>query len=270
MTALRRTWFAVLPLLVLSSGCGSSGGNPTAPGTPTSFTLRQMMTAAVPATVTVPSDIDTTASLLFTLHVYGPLKGAGAAFISGGQLADAGNVWIRESGGAFKLLTKSAGVIGVHSYVVYATLAGASPATINIPFDGTAYHVFQVDGSSAIPAFVDSVQSVDDLDVSAPVPGAMVTRASGLQVNWSDPGGDANVKVAATVIANADTTLKAAAAVVGDPAGTVTIPAIELNRLPAGGARLAVARYRMVYKVAGTHLTGFICETLEVRDLTLN
>src|SRR5262249_21262800 len=159
-------------------------------------------------TVSVPADIDTTASLLFSLHMYGPLKGAGAAFMSGGGLVSAGNVSIRASG-AYVMMTQASGIAGGHSYVVYGTMVGVPAATINIPFDGVAFHVYNVASSASIPAFIDSVQSVADLDVTAPTEGATVTRASGLTVTWT-AGADAAVKVAATVIANSDTTLRAA------------------------------------------------------------
>lgn len=258
-------------LLLIQSGCGSSG--PTAPPAPvTSLTLRQVLNAVTPAAVHVPANIDTTASLLFSLHLYAPLKGAGAAFENGG-LVSAGNVWIRTMNGAAldsTALVQASGIAAGHSYVVYGTMGGTPAVTINIPFDGVAFHVFDVAGSASIPAFIDSIQSVHDIDVTAPIEGAAVTRASGLPVTWGDAGADAAVKVAATVIANSDTTLKAAAAAVDDPTAGLTIPAAALTKLPAGGAKLAVTRYRLVYKSESGHPTGFVCETIEVRNLTLN
>ena len=266
----------LVPLIV--TGC-SSGGGPTAPPAPApTLTLRQALNASLPATVTVPANLDTTASLLVTLHMPDDLKAAGAVFLSGGRLVDAGSVWIH----TFKVsgeidsvqLMQTSATVGGNALLLYSTLAGTPggppPPPVRIAFDGIANHVFRVVGSIVVTGFVDSVQSVDDLNVSAPAAAAAVPRSSPLTVSWSDPGSDASVKVSATVISDADTTNKSAFAVVDDPTGTAVIPAVLLGGLPAGSARLAVTRYRLVYKIAGGKSVGFACESIDVRAITLN
>jgi hypothetical protein len=253
---------ALLPL----GGCGGKS-SPTAPGPIQTLSLRQALDAALPSIVPVPVNLDTTASVLVTLHVPG-LKGAGAAFVNNGQLVDAGGVWIHSAAVDSVQLAKT--VAGSGTLIIYSTLTGAPPPNVNIAFDGLAYHVFRVGGSISVPAFADSVKSVDDLNVSAPLDNATVPGSGALTVTWSDAGTDTSVKVVATVIANSDTTRKAAAAAVPDPDGTVQIPAVAMMHLPPGPARLSVARYRLVYKTAGGRNTGFACETIDVRNLILN
>jgi hypothetical protein len=256
--------------LLIASGCGKS--SPTGPnGVIPTLSLRQALNAALPAIVPVPANLDTTASVLVTLHVPGGLKGAGAAFLNNGSLVSAGNVWIRTfTGGALDSVQLAQTVAGAGTLIIYSTLTGAPPPVVNIPFDGNAYHVFRVSGSTAIPAFVDSAKSVDDLNLASPLADTTITRSTGLTVSWSDGGSDPTVKVAVTVIANSDSTLKASAALALDSDGSAQVSAAALGHLPPGGARLSVARYRLVYKVAGGRNTGFGCETVEVKNLTLN
>jgi hypothetical protein len=262
---------ALLALTItMLSGCGSSSTSP--PATLPSETLNQALKAVLPATVTVPSNVDTTASLLFTLHI-APAKAAGAVFETGGQLVDAGNVWIRTVSVAALdsvQLTETIAATGGHIITVYGALLGVPPTSHDIAFDGIKHHVFHVAGSTAISAFADSIQSVDDLTVTAPSEGMLISKAAGLGVTWSNAGADTAVKVVATVIAGSDSTLRAAADVVADPAGTLNIPAARMNRLPNGAARLAIARYRLTYSIEGARVIGMICETVEVRNLTLN
>ncbi|MBI1799972.1 MAG: hypothetical protein HYR73_09860 [Candidatus Eisenbacteria bacterium] len=267
-------WISTAALVGLgASGCGKSGST-APPAAPASLTLNQALHAALPATITVPENLDTTASVLVTLHFPEGLKGAGAAFESGGQLVEAGAVWIRTTklvGGGLdsvqfaRTVTSSGG----HTLIIYSTLATAPPSVVNIPFDGITFHVFRVTGSTSIPAFVDSVRSVDDLNLTAPAEADSVTRSAGLTVSWSDAGSDPTVMVGATVIAGSDSTLRAASDAASDPTGTLLVPAARLMALPAGAARVAVARYRLVYQPEGSLSIGFVCESVEVRNVTL-
>jgi hypothetical protein len=271
----------VLPLAALvlgalaafSAGCGKSTSSVT-PGTAASLTLRQALNTALPATVFVPANVDTTASLMVTLHLAGGLRGAGAAFMNGPQLWNVGNVWVRTT----KLLVPAQldsvllaitnGTFGGNSLVLYSTIGGTSPADLRIPFDGAAYHVFHVSGAAPFSAFIDSVQSVADVNVESPADGDSVTRAGGLTVTWAGPT-DAGVFVTATVIASTDSTVRAAATAVADPAQTAQVPAGQLTHLPAGAARVAVARYRLVYKTDGTQSVGFVTESITVKSVIL-
>jgi hypothetical protein len=263
----------IIALLALTLGIVSGCSSTSAPKTTVpSETLNQALHTVLPATVTVPSNVDTTASLLFTLHV-SPVKAAGAAFETGGQLVDAGNVWIRTVSVATLdsvQLTETIAATGGRMITVYGALLGVPATSHDLPFDGTKYHVFHVAGSTSISAFIDSIKSVHDIDVTAPAENAVIPRSGGLTVTWGDAGADTAVKVVATVIAGTDSTLRAAADVVADPAATLQIPSTRLNLLPNGAARLAIARFRLTYSIEGTHVIGMICETVEVRDITLN
>ncbi len=261
--------------LALGTGCGKSGG-PAAPYVPPpSLTLMQALNAALPATVPIPAGLDTTASLMATLHLPIGLKSADAAFIQSNRLVDAGIVWTRTlkpASGALDSvqLTKTASALGGSAFLIYTSSLGAAPTDLNVHFDGVMYHVFDVGGSATVPAFIDSVQSVKDLSLTAPNEADVVTRANGLNVTWSDGGTDASVWVVATVIANSDTTLRASAAAVADPAGTLNIPGYAFVRMPAGAARVAVARFRLAYHMIGAIKVGLLCESATVRSLTLN
>ena len=271
---LPRFTLGILPLVCfVAAGCSSNSGSTAPPANPPSLSLNQALARAVPSTVTVPTEIDTTASLLFTIHFDGALKGAGAAFLNGSQLVDAGNVWTRTLNAAVLdsvQLTEVSGVVSGHQLIVYGSMASIPPMMVNIPFDGSTYHVFHVAGSASVAAFIDSMKSVHDLHVNSPAADTTRSRSSDFTVHWDDAGGDAGVKVVATVISGADTTLKAAATMALDSDGAATIPTAALMRLPAGAAKLAIARYRLVYKLIGVRMTGFLCETVVVRNLTLN
>src|SRR5262249_38752177 len=134
----------------------------------------------------------------------------------------------------------------------------------------TGYHVWDVKGSTTIATFIDSVQSVSNVTLTAPAPSALVSRASDLTVSWSNGGSAPDVYVGAAVISSADTTRHVAAAAVLSSAGSAIVPTASLSALAAGGATLAVARYRLVLKSEGGHPTSLLTEAVVRRAITLN
>jgi len=142
--------FAVLSL----ASCGKSSKS-TAPVVPPSLTLGAAVRLFVPPSFTTPAGLDTTASLLATTSLDGSRTGL-AVFVSNGRLVDAGQVYLRTQKAGVSdpdsiLLVKLAGTLQGSTYVGYVT----SPYTtegIKIPFDGVLSHVWNVKGSSVIPA----------------------------------------------------------------------------------------------------------------------
>ena len=265
-----RVMTATLALLALGS-CGKSSKS-TAPVVPPSLTLGAAVRLFVPPSFTTPAGLDTTASLLATTSLDGSRTGL-AVFVSGARLVDAGQVYLRTLKAGVSdpdsiLLVKLAGTLQGSTYVGYVT----SPYTtegIKIPFDGALSHVWNVKGSSAIPAFIDSVQSVTDVTVTAPIDNASVPRSSDLMVTWSDAGSASDVYVGAVVIASSDTTRHVAGNVMLSSAGSLAVPTARLALLPAGNATLAISRFRLVYKTLGGHPTGFLVEAVKRHPIVL-
>ncbi len=253
------------------SSCGSKSSHPTAPVIP-AINLLATLKRILPASFIYPTSLDTTASLLLSANL-GGFKAAGAAFLTGQQLVDGGDVSASATvpPGMIKsyALTKlvfptQGGGLGV----LYSSFAAPSSPSIDLPFDGATFHRFDASGAGTIPAFLDSVRSVDDIEPTI-ANGTVVQRSSDLIVGWSDPGGDPSVLVGVAVIDSSDTTRKAVVAAVPDPDGTLTVTSAQLQTLPAGAARLAVGRFRLVLKMISGRSFSFLCETVTQRMLIL-
>lgn len=280
MKGLKKFASALAPLALAFAlhGCGgSSGGGPTAPGSGppvgTVADLSRMVSGAFVAGSVLPTNADTTASLLGTMNVDG-LRAAAALFISPTSgLQDAGTVTTRTGlvlPGSETALDKAQLTVSGFVQTVYSTLA-SHPLGVVLPFDGTSRHKFTVSGSSAVAAFSDSVTSVTLPVVTAPAPAASVSRAADLAVTWSDAGADTTVYCLAAVQSFADSTKFAIGALTLDTAGSCTIPTARLSLLPAGNARLSLARFRLVHhSIAGGRKVDLVSEAATTRSLTLN
>jgi hypothetical protein len=154
------------------------------------------------------------------------------------------------------------------SQTVYTTFR-QHPLGIALVFDGTAFHRTTVTGSADFPAFVDSVRSVAPIHASAPASGANVSRAADLTVTWTPMGSDTTVYVACGVASRVGPQ-SAIAALARDVDGAATVRASALAGLPAGAARVGLARYRLVYHPVGTRKVGLASESVEWTPLTLN
>ncbi|HTR98047.1 MAG TPA: hypothetical protein VMH61_09100 [Candidatus Acidoferrales bacterium] len=274
----RRPLAALLAAALLASlgltGCGRSSSS-TAP-TPTNGTLADLLalihSAYIPGAV-LPPNVDASASLLATMEL-GGVRAASALFVSGTTLLPAGTVDVRvplvPGPGVAQLALDqlSTPYLGVPQYA-YTTLV-SNPAGVTLPFDGASFHAFSVQGSGSFPAFSDSVQSVTPMSLTLPADMATVSRASDLTVTWTAAGADTSVYVTVLVTSAADSTRTAAGVLVRDSAGSTTVPAAQLGLLPAGGAKLGVARYRLRYAVVSGHRVGLACESTKLQSLTLD
>ncbi len=260
-------------LAACAAGCGSASKT-SGPGAHvgTQQDVANMLDTAYVRGALPPPNADGSASLLAAMDVHG-LRAAAALFVSGSGFPSAGTVSVRTTPPAQPPQDVALDVLttdyqGSPAYA-YTTLV-SHPLGVALAFDGAAYQRFTVSGSAAVPAFVDSVQSVTVPAVSAPADAAAAPRGSDLVVAWSDAGADTTVYVTCAVTSLVDSSQVAVGTLVRDVAGTATIPAARLGALPAGAARLAVARYRLVYHVLAGHRTGLASEGTTVQGLTLN
>lgn len=268
-----RSWiFGALLALAVLAGC-SSKDNPASTGPPTGTTadLARLVESAIIPGAVLPTNIDTTASIVFSLNVDG-LRAASALFVGGTPrgLVSAGTVTVGP-------IPPGPGTVALNTYelivqgflqTVYTTLV-SHPVGINLPFDGATYHRFTTSGTSLFPAMSDSVLSVGLPVISAPAAGANVLLSADLVVNWSNPGTDTTTYVLVMVVSLVDTTKVAIGMLVTDPGGVAVVNTPELGLLPAGPARMSVARFRIAPRSVSGHATALICEAASTRAITL-
>ena len=151
---------------------------------------------------------------------------------------------------------------------VYSSIPNL-PHGLPIAFDGVLQHRFQVSGTAAFPALLDSVQSVALPVVTSPAAAAGVHRNADLAVTWSDAGTDSTIYVQCVVRSDADTTRLAWGQLVRDAAGATIVTTAQLSGLAAGSARLSVGRYRLLHHLNGSHKVNLVCEATELRAVTL-
>lgn len=265
---------ASLAAALLLAGCGGkSSTGPTGPPTGTFSELLALIDRSVISGAVLPTDIDTTAAILGALEVEG-FRAAVAffpTFLSPQlvQFSDAGVVSLRTGpSGGETALDKQQLIVSGFTMSIYSTLP-SHPAGIALAFDGTTQHRFTVNGSSSVAAFTDSVKSVSKPVITAPAPGATITRASGLTLDWTPMGADTTVYVTGLVVSQVDSTLAAAATIARDVDGSTTISSGRLSGLPPGPARLTLARYRILRRDAGARRINLVSEAVSLRTLEL-
>ncbi len=267
-----------LALLATLAGCGGggSGDAPTGPVLPPSGTaqdLANMISGSFVAGAVLPTNVDTTASLLATMNVNGLRAGLVLLLSPTTGLQDGGAISLRtglagstSETALDKLQLRVSGLI----QTVYTTLP-SHPLGVVLPFDATTHHRFTVPGGTGVTAFEDSVLSVTLPAIASPAASATVSRAADLVVSWSNAGADTTVYCLALVRSQVDTTMGAISALVRDPDAQTTITTARLSTLPAGAARLALARFRLVHhSVAGGRKADLVSEAVETRSITLN
>lgn len=271
-----RRWLVPLAALCLAAalaGCGGSGKS-VAPPLPygTLADVRAMVKRTyVPGTV-LPPNADTTARLIAFMNVNG-ISGAAAVFVSGSSLADAGTVTVRThplgSGVAEVALDKASLWYDGNRQYAYTTLP-SHPLGLALPEDGIAYQRMTVGGNAGWPTFADSVRSVVVPQLALPGIGSNNLRNLDLQVSWSDPGADSTVYVICALTSEVDSTLSVTGTLARDTAGGAIISYRQLVPLPAGGATLAVTRYRLVYHAVSGHSVGIASTGTTLRHIILS
>ena len=232
-----------------------------------------MISSTLVAGAVLPTNVDTTASLLGAMNVDG-LRAAAALFLSATTgLQDAGTVTVRTGAalpGAEAALDKLQLTVMGFLQSAYTTLP-SHPLGVVLPFDGTSRHRFTVGGSTSVMAFADSVTSVTLPVVSAPSPGATINRATGLAVLWTDAGTDTTLYCLAVVHSLTDSSKIAISDLVRDVDGACAVGSARLSALPAGNARFSLARFRLVHHTAaGGRKVDLVSEAATTRSVTLN
>jgi hypothetical protein len=255
------------------AGCGRK--HPSAPGptggTPDDFA--RLVQASYVSGAVLPTTLETQSSLLVTLDVEGVAVGA-ALFRSGTIYVAAGTVAVRVNPRTFAwptvdTLARQSVPVYNTPWFVYSSVPNL-PALVPVVFDGVTRHHFEVSGTAAFPAFEDSVLSVARPVLSAPAAFAGVPRDADLAVSWSDAGTDSTVYVLCMLRSEVDTSRVAFGDLVRDQSGATSFPAPRLGVLPAGAARLSVARYRIARRTNGALPVNLVCEATVLRALTLN
>ena len=269
----RRIRFAALLLLALA-GCSGKRTPvaPETPATPAGSAYAQILAARLPGAFVLPNTVDTTATLLFTSEIDGS-EFAGGLFRNGPDLVNAGNVFVRKS-----LDGAVADSTGIDT--LYFTFGGAPrtlytttktfPPGIDLPFDGATRHIFGVGGSGAFPALIDSVRSTGGTFITEPILHEFYPKAQDFTVSWSNPGIDTTVYVTAAISMVGDPTKRVVASVVRDLGGQLVIPAVVLAPLPLGHAEIAVARYRLTYRMVAGRKVGVLAASVATRLFYLN
>ncbi len=272
-----RVWPVLLAGVVAALvGCGKSPTTPTQPAIPTGTfnDLTAMISRSYPSGGQLPTNLDTTANILAGINVEGR-AGAVALFpiLSSGfvTLSDAGTVTVRTGLGPAKSLTVLDRLqlnVAATIHTVYTTLL-SHPFDLALAFDGTTSHAFTTSGTSAVPAMNDSVKSVTLPTISAPSPGANVSRAADLTVSWGDAGTDSTVYIMAFVGSQVDTTQFAAAALTRDSNGSLNVPSVQLALMPNGNAELLLVRFRLVRRALAGRKIDLISEAVRRRSVVL-
>jgi hypothetical protein len=262
-----------LLLCVSVAGCGVAGKT-TKPKNPVGATLadlKALITGTHVAGAPMPANLDTTASLVAFMNVTG-VTGASALFVEGAHFRDAGQVNVRAYplGVAPIQVTLNQVSLLYQGTVEYAySTIPSHPAGVAFPVDGVRFDRVSCAGNTGWPAFVDSVQSVPEPQISTPAVGEGVMRIGDLSVNWTDFGADSTVYVMCAVTSDSDHSHVAWAPLVRDTAMGVGIFSGDLVLLPAGNATLTVTRFRLVYHMQGARRVGLAAMGTALRHIVL-
>ena len=244
---------ALLAAIAALGGCGGKATSFVSVDWPPSGSAADFDTLVARSSATGyvrPTNAISNVSLLTTIEV------AGIRFEDGLHALDAGTVTVRAhapvgAASVFKTLDRlQLSVSGTIEYL-YTSLV-SNPLGLNLTFDGVEHHVFTASGSTSVPAFTDSARSSD------------------LEITWVNGSADTTVYVVAAVVSQVDSSKVAMADMVRDAGEYTTVPASRLALLPAGAARVSVARWRVVYHSEGARLVGLASESLVLRNITLN
>lgn len=265
---------ALAALLAALAGCSGKRTpvTPVIPGPPAGSDYARILAAKMPSTFVLPSNVDTSATLLFSTDIDGS-ELAGALFRNGAHLVNAGQVFVRKSlAGAVADSTELDTLyftFGGAPRTIYTTQK-ANPFGLDLPFDGATRHIFGVEGSGAFPALIDSIVSVRDAFITEPVLHGFYPKSQDLTISWSNPGTDTTVYVTASIAMIPDTTTRLVTGTVRDVGGQLVISSSALQTMPAGHATLAVARYRLEYRTIAGRRVGVLCSDVATRLFYLN
>ncbi|KAF0139162.1 MAG: hypothetical protein FD122_3462 [Stygiobacter sp.] len=128
-----------------------------------------------------------------------------------------------------------------------------------------AFHNWSVAGANGIAAVTGSVKSPNNYSVTLPVTNASVSKASGIQVKWT------NSSSAKALIQIVNVTNKGQAKVYQEVAdnGSYTIPAVDLASF-SGDCMIFVVKYNYSFTTAGGKKYYFVSEMVKSVNVKVN
>jgi hypothetical protein len=135
---------------------------------------------------------------------------------------------------------------------------------LSLNWNGTN-HNWSVAGGNGVPAFSGSVKSPNDYSVTSPTANASISKASGIQVRWSNPS------TAKALIQIVNVNNKGQAKVYQEVTdnGSYTIPAADISGF-SGDCMIFVVKYNYSYTTAGGKRYYFVSEIVKSVTVKVN
>lgn len=127
------------------------------------------------------------------------------------------------------------------------------------------YHNWNVAGANGIPAVTGSVKSPSDYSVTLPITNSSVSKASGIQVRWTNPS------TAKALIQIVNINNKGQVKVYQEVAdnGSYTIPAADIASF-SGDCMIFVVKYNYSFTTAGGKKYYFVSEMVKSVNVKVN
>ncbi|MHC1736467.1 MAG: hypothetical protein AB9882_00495 [Ignavibacteriaceae bacterium] len=127
----------------------------------------------------------------------------------------------------------------------YNSFSQTNPSSLsNVSFNGSQQHTWTVAGGNGIPAINEGLVSPNTFEITAPVSGAIITKANALNVTWTNTTTTDSMMIVMVSLAGGNPYISSFLT----NNGSFTIPEASMNAFPAGDAILQVVKFR--YKVA--------------------
>ncbi|MFA7418440.1 MAG: hypothetical protein WCZ90_02050 [Melioribacteraceae bacterium] len=135
---------------------------------------------------------------------------------------------------------------------------------VNLSWNGTS-HNWNVAGANGVPAITGSVKSPNDYSVTLPTTNSTISKASGIQVKWTNPS------TAKALIQIVNVSNKAQVKVYQEVAdnGNYTIPAADLANF-SGDCMIFVVKYNYSFTTASGKKYYFVSEIVKSVNVKVN
>lgn len=135
---------------------------------------------------------------------------------------------------------------------------------LNLSWNGTS-HNWNVAGANGVPALTGSVKSPNDYSVTLPTTNSTISKATGLQVKWTNPS------TAKALIQIVNVSNKAQVKVYQEvtDSGNYTIPAADLANF-SGDCMIFVVKYNYSFTTASGKKYYFVSEIVKSVNVKVN
>lgn len=223
--------------LLLFNSCDKEDSNPLTPGTGGGVSNQSGRT--LPPLSYINNFNGTMATIQFgtTVPIIGQIDVVmGYAMFGSTSSLDAGNVAVNNENVPKQQSS---------NMIYYSSYTGTSSSTLNnVVFNGSSTHNWNISGSSAIPAFTASVVGPNTFTINSPTNNATVTKAGGINVNWSNANSQDSVLI--QLISTADSKKYYNSGIISN-SGSYTIPEASLSQI-SGQSLLEVVKFRYAIK----------------------